>query len=664
VTARAARQATPADHPLIDSYASFCQALGLSDRALRDRLRLARRFLEVHPDLTAWMARSLDGRRVDLARIRAWPLVTYAILTGRVPVDLDLLVAKDLGGFGRAAERLWPEDFTAARVTAARLGWAPNWTDAVLRECLALVIAFTGHPMRALTEADLDGFTTALEGCTAATRWSRRAYRSRLHSLRQLLFELGVLDQPPRWGRPGASIAERLQVVAAPELRRVMLRYVEVRAATLRPATVSSLTDALILLGEFLGVHHPQVVSLRQLERHHVEAFLAWNRTRPWRGRVARPKPVAASVVHATVLAVRNFFDDLTVWGWAERPARQLVFPGDVPRLPRPLPRALAPDVDAALMAAVATLDDPFARCGLLVLRGAGLRLGELLDLELDSVVDYGPAGSWLRVPLGKLGTERSVPLDAATLQALDAWAAHRGPQRALPHPRDGHPTDFLFCERGRRLAPWRLRKGLKGAVQRAGLTGPGGAPLRVVPHQLRHTYATTLANAGMSLQALMAVLGHVTPEMTLRYATLASPTLRIAYDEAIGKVKAHRQLPIATTASPAPPAPAKVEWLASEFLKTRVAHGYCSLHLAGDACPYANICEQCDNFTPTTEFIPALQAQLADITQLRNDAERRGWANELERHSRVIARLEEHLARLADNLDLRDLLDPPTVAG
>lgn len=42
-----------------------------------------------------------------------------------------------------------------------------------------------------------------------------------------------------------------------------------------------------------------------------------------------------------------------------------------------------------------------------------------------------------------------------------------------------------------------------------------------------RHTYATTLANAGMSLQALMALLGHVTPEMTIRYATLASPTTR-----------------------------------------------------------------------------------------------------------------------------------------
>jgi hypothetical protein len=142
----------------------------------------------------------------------------------------------------------------------------------------------------------------------------------------------------------------------------------------------------------------------------------------------------------------------------------------------------------------------------------------------------------------------------------------------------------------------------------------------------------------------------------------LPPQTLRVAYDEAIGK--ARRQLPIVPAAPAAPIAPTKVEWLASEFLKTRVAHGYCSLYLAGEACPYANICEQCDNFMPAPEFVPALQAQLADIQQLRNDAEHRGWTSELERHSRVIARLEEHLTRLASNLDLRDLLDPPTVAG
>jgi integrase len=401
--------------------------------------------------------------------------------------------------------------------------------------------------------------------------------------------------------------------------------------------------EGLAIFGEFLGQRHPGVRSLRQLQRSHLEAFLAWNATRPWRGRVARDQPVAASVVHATVLTVRNFLDDLALWGWAERPARQLLFASDVPRLPRPLPRALSPDHDRALMAAVDQLADPFARCGLLVLRGAGLRLGELLDLELDSIIDYGPAGSWLRVPLGKLGTERSVPLDPDTLAALDAWAAHRGPQRALPHPRGGQPTDFLFCEHGRQLRPWRIRKGLDQAVRAAGFTGPDGTPLRVVPHQLRHTYSTMLVNAGMSLQALMALLGHVTPEMTLRYATLASPALRAAYDEAIGK--ARPRLPLIVAGRPA--VPAKLEWLRSEFLKTRVAHGYCTRHLAQEACPYANICEQCDNFVPTPEFAPVLADQLADVQALRTDAAQRGWTSEVQRHSRVIQRLQEHLGRL-----------------
>ena len=183
--------------------------------------------------------------------------------------------------------------------------------------------------------------------------------------------------------------------------------------------------------------------------------------------------------MHGTVLTVRNFLDDITLWGWADRPPHRLIFASDVPRLPRPLPRALAPDTDTALITAVGNLDDLFARSAILLLRRTGLRLGELLDLELSCVIDYGPTGTWLRVPLGKLGTERSVPLDAATVAALDAWAQHRGPQRPHPHARTGKPTDFLFAERGRRLSAWRIREGLRAAATAAGLAGPGGRTLR-----------------------------------------------------------------------------------------------------------------------------------------------------------------------------------------
>ena len=79
------------------------------------------------------------------------------------------------------------------------------------------------------------------------------------------------------------------------------------------------------------------------------------------------------------------------------------MFDTDIPRQPDTLPRALAPDIDAALMVAVNGLDDRFARVGITVLRHTRIRIGELLDLELEHLVDYGANGTWLRVPLGKL---------------------------------------------------------------------------------------------------------------------------------------------------------------------------------------------------------------------------------------------------------------------
>lgn len=78
--------------------------------------------------------------------------------------------------------------------------------------------------------------------------------------------------------------------------------------------------------------------------------------------------------------------------------------------------------------------------------------------------------------------------------------------------------ADFLFLRRDRRLGPVRLSQGLAEAVRRAGPVGTGRRPLPVTPHLLRHTCATELADAGVWLPALMALMGHATPGMALRY--------------------------------------------------------------------------------------------------------------------------------------------------
>ena len=635
---------------LLDDYAEHCAALGLSESAHGDRLTAASVFLARHQDLAVWMDRPLTVRLTDLTRLPlAWPLVGFAMLTGRLPGDFDLLAAKHAGrSFAAAVTVIYPQDVAALRAAANRLDWAEPWTSAVLGHSLPLIVASTGRAPSRLREADIDTARDAVRTSPYYTTAVRRGRLSHLHSLARLLYEARMIDSPPihRRGDGPGNLESRLAVVGAPEIRRVLLAYVHAKQAVLKVHSIRNLASHLAAFGEFLSEHYPSVTALPQLQRTHIEAYCAYVPTRRWRGQRTCDKQIGAYSIIAGLVAVRSFLDDITTWGWADAPERRLMFASDVPRPPRHLPRALAPDVDSALMAAVADLTDDFARTGLTVLRGAGLRIGELLDLELNCVVDYGPTGTWLRVPLGKLNSERSVPLDEATTAALTAWTIRRGSQRALPHSKDGRLVDFLFLERGRRPGAARIERGLAEAVRAAGLTGTDGTPLRVVPHQLRHTYATGLANAGMSMQALMALLGHTTPEMTLRYATLASPALHTAYETAMGRMRP--RLPIAPVGKPI--VPDRVEWLRAEMLKTRVAHGYCARELAAEACPYANICETCENFLPAAEFLPTLAAQVADVRELRDDATDRGWTSEIARHERVIDSLDKHLRRLENN--------------
>ena len=78
---------TPARPGLLDDYLGHLQALGLSDRAVRDRVRIARDFTSRHPDLRNWMMPVTD-RASELKRTGAWPLICHAIGTGQLRLDL------------------------------------------------------------------------------------------------------------------------------------------------------------------------------------------------------------------------------------------------------------------------------------------------------------------------------------------------------------------------------------------------------------------------------------------------------------------------------------------------------------------------------------------------------------------------------------------------
>ena len=96
----------------------------------------------------------------------------------------------------------------------------------------------------------------------------------------------------------------------------------------------------------------------------------------------------------------------------------------------------------------------------LLLTRATGLRIGELRDLELDCVHQIDGHSDWLKVPLGKLATERMVPLDDETVTILDRIAARRTPGRPPPsHTQLRNAlAPIAITHRGRRQARRRLR--------------------------------------------------------------------------------------------------------------------------------------------------------------------------------------------------------------
>lgn len=294
-----------------------------------------------------------------------------------------------------------------------------------------------------------------------------------------------------------------------------------------------------------------------------------------------------------------------------------------------------------------ALTDSPnrLAADALLLQRACGLRIGELLDLELDAVHEVPEQGSWLKVPLGKLDTERMVPLDEETVALIDRIVETRSKGRPLPHPRSGRPAQFLFTHHGKRLSQNAVRHELQRAALAAGLD-------HTTPHQLRHTYATALVNAGVSLQALMALLGHVSATMSLRYGRLFDSTVRSEYERALDLAKTHiGPLTVAPAGRPGLPlvdVTGGADWKDTPALQSRMAGGFCLRAPAQGACPYANICEHCPSFRSDSTHLPVLAAQRQDAQALAADAQARGWIDEADRHHRLIARLDAVMAQAA----------------
>jgi integrase len=149
---------------------------------------------------------------------------------------------------------------------------------------------------------------------------------------------------------------------------------------------------------------------------------------------------------------------------------------------------------------------------GLLLLTGA--RVSELLHAEWRHVDQQRRV--WF-IPISKTGRSRHVPLSQAAMGIIEQLPTFAGCSYLVPNPKTRKP--FTDLKR-----PWET------ARNKAGLPG-----LRI--HDLRHSAASFMINAGIDLFAVGKVLGHANHASTMRYSHLTNDTLRAAVEAGAAKM-------------------------------------------------------------------------------------------------------------------------------
>jgi site-specific recombinase XerD len=365
--------------------------------------------------------------------------------------------------------------------------------------------------------------------CQQDPPWSYRTRRIYLVTLRRLLIDLASTSHPLQ---PGLILPEDF----LPHPRRVQLPQllfgeicdacIQTLATTLRPSTIGHYRGVARHFLAYLQADFPQLRHLSELRRD--PHLLGWLRRL-----CQQDPPLSNSTRLQYLLNLRRLLVDLGSAGHLLQSG--LILPEDFPPQPRYLPRALSPEEDRQLQQELSRTNDLLSNA-LLLTRATGIRIGECIHLALDCLRSLGQHQWALQVPLGKLYTERLVPADEhvrqivthiLTLRAL-APASHLAQSATFLLPRPGGPN-ALYQD---------LRRALHQVAGRARCS-----PL-VTPHQLRHTYASEMIRLGVSLPALMQLLGHKDVRMTMRYVQVTQQDLQREFQLARQNAMQHHHIP------------------------------------------------------------------------------------------------------------------------
>lgn len=221
---------------------------------------------------------------------------------------------------------------------------------------------------------------------------------------------------------------------------------------------------------------------------------------------------------------------------WRVKKKLRLDNPCDAVELPtcgKPLPKVMTEDEAQILMAATVhhrrhrAFLDARDRAMMEVLYGSGLRRFEATGLD---IADVDLVSRKVHVRHGKGDKARYSYLSEPAVAAIQAYL----PMRAK-YTREGSGTALFLTIAGDRITPrqlWCVFKRLREAAREQGLTK------HVVPHTMRHSFATHIYRRSRNIRAVQKLLGHASINTTERYTHIEDDELREIYEAAHPRAK------------------------------------------------------------------------------------------------------------------------------
>lgn len=405
----------------------------------------------------------------------------------------------------------------------------------------------------------------------------------------------------------------RFDTISQPWLRVAVKRWARLRLGSGKTfGTVHVDARAMLWFSRFLARRDRTAGDESAITRDAIEAYLVW----------LTASHLAAHTSSTYITCLRGFLDACRRHDWLPALASTAaLYHDDLPSRPRPLPRFIAEFVMNQLEdpERLAVLPDATTRALVTVIMETGLRANDACSLPFNPVIDDSAGWPCLRYFNAKMAAEQLVPLSATAAEAIRAQQADLrgrwpdGPPVLFPAPHsnpDG-ARPFSYATLRQRLARWQDDIDVRDET---------GQRVRVTAHQFRHTLGTRLINQGVPQHVIQRLLGHASPQMTARYATLHDTTVRRAFEEYCQQrvnVAGERIVydPAAVTAD--------AEWTKHNMARVQASlpNGYCGRPPQQD-CPHPNACL---GLSPSGGRVVMTLAE-GTAVPTRSGACRRGW--------------------------------------